>query len=86
MVYVYNGDLNELPMVAIHTNWIYKINKVGLHAGVVVNGKKSCDVDGWIWSTLSTHCGCVILECGTLGHSLPYSLLIAYAILSRWWI
>ena len=41
----------------------FTINKVG----VVVNGGGSCDVDGRILSTLSTYCGCIILEGGTDG-------------------
>ena len=44
----------------------FTINKVGMDAGVVVvNGGASCDVDGRILSTLSTYCGCIILEGGT---------------------
>ena len=44
------------------------MNKVGMDAGVVaVNGGVSCDVDGRIMSTLSTYCGCIILEGGTHG-------------------
>ena len=41
------------------------INKVGMHAGV--NGRAICDADGRIWFTLGTYCGCIILQCGTLG-------------------
>ena len=43
----------------------FTINKVGMHADVVVanGGGASCDVDGRIWSR---YCGWVILECGTL--------------------
>ena len=29
---------------------------------VVANGGTSCDVDGWIWSTLSRYCGCIVLK------------------------
>ena len=44
------------------------MNKVGMDAGVVaVNGGASYDVDGRIMSTLSTYCGCIILEGGTHG-------------------
>ena len=45
----------------------FTINKVGMNAGVVVNGGASCDVDGRIMSTLSTYCGCITLEGGTYG-------------------
>ena len=34
---------------------------------VVVNGGASCDFDGRISSTLSTYCGCIILEGGVCG-------------------
>ena len=43
------------------------INKVGMNAGVVINGGASCDVDGRIMSTLSTYCDCITLEGGTYG-------------------
>ena len=53
-----NGMCTQIP------NNAFTINKVGV---VVVNGGASCDVDGGILSTLSTYCGCIILEGGTEG-------------------
>ena len=41
----------------------FTINKVGMDGGVVVvNEGASCDVHGWILSSLSTYCGCIALE------------------------
>ena len=57
-------------MVAMHVYTIpnaFTMNKVGMDPGVVVNGEASCDADGRILSTLSTYCGCIILEIGTYG-------------------
>ena len=55
----------------------FTINKVGMHADVVVanGGGASCDVDGRIWSTLSRYCDWVILasECGTLAPVCSYA-------------
>ena len=55
--------------VYTNTKCIYNIKtKIGMDASVVVvNGGASCDVDGRISSTLSTYCGCIILESGTYG-------------------
>ena len=42
----------------------FTINKVGMDAGVVVNGGASCDVDGRILSTLSTYWAALFLKVG----------------------
>ena len=68
--FMFTVDLNDgqwLQCMCTQILNAFTINKVVMHADVVTeNGGASCDVDGWIWSTLSRYCGCIILECGTL--------------------
>ena len=63
---MFSVDLNDSQWLQCKVYTDTTMNKVGMHTDVVVaNGRASCDVNGRIWS--NTYCGCIILECGTLG-------------------